>query len=262
MAKTYWLRFGSGDPRVYGGLSPTFLIFKDSSGTNVTPPAISEVSGTSTGLYAFTWGTTTSIGFLADAATTSPGTTGRYVSGSLDPVDRMDEVGTTLVAIGTTLNAIGTTGIAIGTTGIAIGTTAVSYGLLNFGLGTTNVALGTTNSALGTTNVALGTTSVALGITAIGYGVTNLAVGTTIQSYLSGASSPWLLSLGTTASSFGSTSADPVDIYGYLKRIQENLEGNEVYIKSSGVLSISTRGSSTLLATKTLTNSVSLVTKS
>jgi hypothetical protein len=236
----YWLRFGSGDPRTYGGLSPTFLIFKTADGTNITPPAIAEVSGTSCGLYAFEWGTTTSIGFLADAATTSPGSTGRYVSGSLDPSDRISEYGTTLLAIGTTNFALGTTNVALGTTNVA--------------LGTTNVALGTTSVALGLTNVGFGTTNVALGTTAI-------AIGTTAISYLSGLTTT-LAGIGSTASSFGSTSVDPVDVFGYLKRIQEHLEGNEVYIKSTGILSISSRGSSTLLATKTLTNSVSTVIKS
>ena len=208
--KTYFLRFGSGDPRTYAGMAPTFLMFKKSDNTNVTPPSISEV-GTSSGIFTFDWGTTQPICFLADAATTSPGSDLRYVTGSLDPSDRADEYGTTLTAIGTS-----------------------------------GVALGTTSVALGTTSVALGNTIVAL-VTGIGntLSVLNTNIG----------------GIGSTASSFGDSSTDPVDLFGYLKRILETREGNESFIKSTGVLSIYSRGSSTLLATKTIANSISAVIK-
>ena len=53
-------------------------------------------------IYKFSYGTTVPISFLADAATTSPRPQRRYVVGSIDPADRADEYGTTLVAIGTT----------------------------------------------------------------------------------------------------------------------------------------------------------------
>ena len=170
------------------------------------------------GIYKFSYGTTVPISSLADAATTSPGPQGRYVVGSIDPADRADEYGTTLVAIGTT--------------NVALGTTAVS-------LGTTTVALGITNVAIGTSAVALGTTI--------------LANGTSLNVVVTG--------LGSTASSFGTSSADPVDLFGYMKRILENLEGNQTFTKPSGSLAIYSRGSSTLLTTKTIANSVSLVTK-
>lgn len=206
--KTYGLQFGGGDPRTYTGLSPTFLYFVNmTTGATVAPPSITELFA-NTGVYKFQWGTTTPIAFLADAATTSPGTSGRYVVGQLDPNDRSDEYGTTLVAIGTT----------------------------NFALGTTSVALGTTNVAIGTTLVAL-STSILAG-----------------QSFYVGA-------IGTTASSFGNSSTDPVDLFGYLKRIQENLEGNNTYSKVTGAFTILSRGSSYTLASKTVANSVSLVTK-
>lgn len=214
--KTYWLRFGYGDPRTYTGLAPTLVIFKQSDGTAVTAPSITEIAGS--GIYSFQYGTTTPIAFLADAATTSPGPQGRYVVGNIDPSDRADEYGTTIVAIGTTLTAIGTT----------------------------NIALGTTNVALGTTNVALGTTAVA-GITLL------TASGITVTVAVSG--------IGSTTSSFGDSSTDPVDLFGYLKRITENLEGNQSFVKSSGVMNIYSRGSSTLLRTKTIANSSSMVVK-
>lgn len=237
--KTYFLSFGSGDPRQFAGLAPTFLMFKLSNNTNVTPPSISEI-GTSSGIFTFDWGTTTPIAFLADAATTSPGPTARYVVGSLDPSDRADEYGITLTAIGTSNIALGTTNVA---------------------LGTTNVALGITNFALGTTAVAIGSTGVAIGTTAVAIGISGIALGNTILSYMAGLSSPVLIAIGSTSSSFGSTSSDPVDLFGYLKRLLENFEGNETFIKSTGALSIYTRGSSTLLAVKTIANSVSAVIK-
>lgn len=185
--KTYGLQFGGGDPRTYTGLSPTFLYFVNmATGATVAPPSITELFA-NTGVYKFQWGTTTPIAFLADAATTSPGTSGRYVVGQLDPNDRSDEYGTTLVAIGTTLVAL--------------------------------------------------STSILAG-----------------QSFYVGA-------IGTTASSFGNSSTDPVDLFGYLKRIQENLEGNNTYSKVTGAFTILSRGSSYTLASKTVANSVSLVTK-
>ncbi len=61
--------------------------------------------------------------------------------------------------------------------------------------------------------------------------------------------------------SIGSTSVDPSTVIGFLKRLQENLEGNEVYTKSTGLLDIYSRGSSTLLAEKTLANNTSQATK-
>jgi hypothetical protein len=211
MAKTYFMRFGFGDPRTYTGLAATFLHFTQFDGTAVTPPAIAEnynVTGgvtTGTGMYKFTFGTTLPISFLADAATTSPGPQGRYVAGYIDPVDRADEYGTTLVAIGTTSVALGTTSVALGTTAVALGTSILAQGQ-------------------------------SLSVSVIG--------------------------IGSTASSFGTSATDPVDLFGYMKRIQENLEGNQTFYKASGALTIFSRGSSYTLASKTIANSTSLVVKS
>ena len=68
--------------------------------------------------------------------------------------------------------------------------------------------------------------------------------------------------VGTTVSSFGDDSTDPSDVFGYLKRVQENLEGNAVFTKSSGVWDVSSRGSSVLLFQKTLSDNSSEATKS
>lgn len=267
MAVNYLLQFGSGDPRTLTGLAPTFLIFKDKDGNNVTAPGITEIPS-STGLYYFAWGTTTNIAFLADAATTSPGSAGRYIAGMLDASDRISEFGTSLMSYGNTLVALGTTNFALGTTNVALGTTNVALGTTNVALGTTGVALGITNVALGTTNVALGNTAVALGISNFAFGgsnialgTTNVALGTTITSLLNGLSSPLILAIGTTASLTGDDSTSPVTLFGYLKRIRELHEGNQSFVKSTGVQTQFDRTGATTLYSKTITNNASLVTK-
>jgi hypothetical protein len=326
MAKTYSVQFGVGDPRTYTGLSPTLLIFVNlSSGATLVAPAFSEAL-TGSGIYKFAYGTTTPIGFLADAATTSPGAQGRYVTGQIDPNDRSDEYGTTLVsyavtnisnensllssavtliAIGTstvafgtslmaygasetsTLNSLvsyGVTLLAIGTSTISFGTTLVAYGaaetstlnsLISYGV--TNVALGTTNVALGTTAVAIGTVNtstlnslISFGVSSLAQGVSNLAIGTTILAGqvamgntilgIGGSLSISFAGIGSTASSFGTASADPTDLFGYMKRIQENLEGNSAFTKLTGAWNINSRGGSLLIA-KTVANSSSQVIK-
>ncbi len=68
------------------------------------------------------------------------------------------------------------------------------------------------------------------------------------------------LALGWTGSSIGSTSVDPVDVMGHEKRRQEWLEGNQTFLKSSGQWAIYSRGASTQLGLKTLTNNITGVT--
>lgn len=67
--------------------------------------------------------------------------------------------------------------------------------------------------------------------------------------------------VGTLGDSIGSTAIDPTTLIGYAKRSQEWLEGDAVFTKSTGVWNVSSRGS-TLLATKTLTNTTTSATKS
>lgn len=278
--KYYSLQFGSGDPRTFTGLAPTFLIFVDmTTGLTIAPPAITE-SATGWGVYQFQWGTTHPIAFLADAATTSPGTAGRYVTGQIDPADRADEYGTTMVAlgntaiqtilnVGTTLGVLGSSIMAFGATSVALGNTAIQN-ILN--VGTTLVAIG--NTAItdivnqGLTLVAIGNSSIALGNTAIAditnngttlvaIGNTSVAIGTSL--YAIGLSSNALL--GSSGSTFGGQLTDPIDLFGYMKRLQELWEGDNNYVKGSGGFSQYSRGSSTLLRAKTIANSISLVTK-
>ena len=157
MAKDYWATFGS-DPTVNSGLAPTFIIFTNTSGATLTPPAITEPLAGS-GYYYFSYGPTLSTAFLLDGGG-ALASADRYVQGVLDPIQAVDQA------------------------------------------------------------------------------------------------------LGSTVSSFGSTSVDPGTAIGYLKRIQEFLEGNAEFNKTTGEWEIYSRGSSTLLRVKTLANSVGEVTKS
>lgn len=156
MAKTYYLSFGA-NPTVNTGLSPTFIGFKALGGSAATAPGITEIPGI-TGLYYFTYGPTTAVGFMIDGGA-SLTTSSRYIAGSLDPNDAMDE------------------------------------------------------------------------------------------------------KLGTNADSFGSTSADPTTIFGFIKRYQEFNEGNSTFNKTTGVWNIFSRGSSTQLIQKTLGDTNSIVSK-
>lgn len=69
------------------------------------------------------------------------------------------------------------------------------------------------------------------------------------------------LTVGYTASSFGTTATDPADIFGTVKRLQENLEGNSSFLKSSGLWGIFSRGSSTMLIQKAVTQDTTGITK-
>lgn len=191
--KSYTLAFGTG-ASLFSGLSPTMLMFYDlSSGVTVAPPSISE-SPTGQGVYSFQYGATHPIWFLADAATTSPGTSGRYIVGQIDPADRSDEYGNTIVGIGNT----------------------TMQDVLNIG-------------------------------------VTLLSIGESLSVTVSG--------IGSTASSIGGSGVYPIDMFGYLKRIDALLEGTQQFVKGSGVLTQYDLTGSTLLITRTITNSASLVTK-
>ena len=223
--KTYTVKFGTGNPTLLTGLTPTLTLFaRADTGATLAAPSFTEaVAGW--GIYQFQWGTTTPIIFLADGFTSGLGAN-RYISGQLDPSDRSDEYGTSLVAVSSSLVALGTTNVALGTTNVA--------------LGTTNVALGTTNVALGTTNVALGTSIYALDQT--------LLLGISI--------------IGDTTSLIGDDVTDPTTLFGYLKRALEVNEGQQNFTKAAGSWTILDRTGATTLRTRTVTNSASTVIRS
>lgn len=106
--------------------------------------------------------------------------------------------------------------------------------------------------AIGNTNIALGNTNIAIGTSVLAASITSAAISSSL-SVLSAA-------VGSTTSTFGDSASDPGTLYGYLKRIQEFLEGRSTFTKATGSWAISSRGGS-LLATKTLTNTSSQVTK-
>lgn len=91
-----------------------------------------------------------------------------------------------------------------------------------------------------------GSTLNSIGSTITGIGNTLLGIGVTVGGGFG--------SIGTTASAIGDSSTSPVDLFGYLKRVRELLEGNQNYVKSTQVWSLFDRSGATLLATKTLTN--------
>ena len=147
LVKTYYLLFGSGNPSQYTGFSPTFIVFKRQDGTNVTPPpGITEVPS-ATGLYYFNASPSYSIAFVVDGGASLVSSL-RYLSGSLDPIQAVDQT------------------------------------------------------------------------------------------------------VGQPSDSYGSTSADPTSIFGYVKRNMEWNEGDSIFGKTSGAWDVYSRGFSTLLREK------------
>lgn len=113
MSNRYGLAFTSGDPRTLSGLTPTFLIYKDQSGNDITPtPTVTEV-GTSTGLYYFqaTPSPTLTYFFLVDGGAAAASS--RYLTGTIDPIANVDqELGFTMSSFGTTVNPSSVFGLA------------------------------------------------------------------------------------------------------------------------------------------------------
>lgn len=120
----------------------------------------------------------------------------------------------------------------------------------------TLTVIGSSLSVMGGSLIVMGSSLSVMGSSLSVMGGTLNAIGTTIASMNTGASGIAAL-LGTSASSFGSTSADPTTVFGFLIRAQEFREGNRTYNKTSGVLDYYSRGSSTLLREKTITDSTS-----
>lgn len=158
MAKEYWLKFGTGNPESTSGLSPTFTLFGSWTGGLVSAPGITAPFP-SLGLYRFEYTPSFPIVFVADGATTGLSAANRYLTGSLDPLDlvdeRLSEVGTTLLGVGSTLADIGLTLLpSMGQTLVGIGNTVASIGLSNIvDLTPVLTLIGTTASSIGSTGV-------------------------------------------------------------------------------------------------------------
>lgn len=218
MSKQYVVQFAvPGAPSLLAGFTPTFLQFRTVPGGGATtPPGITEIP-TSTGLFYFTYDPISPIAFVIDGGA-SLQLSARYIAGSLDPVQKVDEQGTSLAA---QITAEGNSLVAFSASMLALGNTLVAIGLSN-GIGGASV----------------------------------------------------VAALGGLADSFGTTLTDPTTVFGYLKRLQENFEGNSVFTKTSGVWGVFSRGnthimgpstypgSSIQIASKTLVDSGSVITKS
>ena len=130
--------------------------------------------------------------------------------------------------------------------------------------GVTLVAIGNSQIAQGVSILAQGVSLAAQGVSLTAQGVSLFAFGASI--YAQGVSCvardvSLAALVGDTSSSFGTNLADPTTIFGFLKRAQETREGNETYTKASGILDMYSRGSSQLLAEKTISDSISSTTK-
>lgn len=101
--KSYWVTFGGGgvDPRIYTGLSTSFVQFGNSVGATSAPPGITEMYP---GWYRFQYdvGVTNNIAFTIDGGATLSASI-RYITGVLDPNDLLSfNVGSTASSFGTT----------------------------------------------------------------------------------------------------------------------------------------------------------------
>ncbi len=262
MARDYWFAFGTGNPATYTGLAPTFITFVNNAGTTFAAPAITERAAT--GMYQISYGATQTMAFVLDGATTSLATSDRYISGVFDPYDQFGVTLNAAFALGTTSVAIGTTLIGYGTTSVFGISTIIGYGFTtNFGISTI-LGYGTTltfgMSSLLSSSVSLmaqGVSLTAQGLTSFGQGTSLFALGTTATAYAIQTG----LAIGSTASSYGSTSIDPVDLYGFLKRARELAEGNQIYTKATGILDLYVRGGATLLIEKTISDTAATTSK-
>lgn len=226
--KTYWLKFGSGDPRSFTGLAPSFVLWYNRLGATMAAPGITEIY-TGSGHYRFEYNPYSGpIAFIADGGATLSAS-GRYVTGGLDPADAIDELGASIYALDQAAFAVVAS---------------------NNQQGSSIYALGLTNIAVSASLYAQGQTITSYVSTAGGYGATTYALVVGIDG-----------KLGSTASSYGTTVA-PVDIFGYVKRLREFLEGNAAFTKATGVWDIYSRGSSVLLVSKSLTNTATDANKS
>ncbi len=235
MSRDYFFVFGSGNPAVNASLAPTFITFVNNAGTTFAPPSIAEKYPGS-GIYYVSYGSTQTMAFVLDGATSGLASSDRYISGLFDPYDQF----------GVTLNATyayGATGFALESAGntliAALGLTMIAQGATITVIGNSMAIIGNSLSILGNSLAIMGNTLLGMGMTFNGFAV----------------------ALGSTASSYGSTNVDPVDVMGYLKRSREFGEGNQTYTKATGLLDYYVRGGVTLLIEKTIADSLSNTTK-
>ena len=159
MSTRYGVKFGSGNPQTYAGLTPTFIILIDNLGATYAGPSITEL-GSSIGFYKFEYAPSPTLTFFftIDGGAAIVDTASRYISGSIDPVINVDQ------------------------------------------------------------------------------------------------------QLGFSTDSYGTTAA-PSSVFGYVKRANEQFQSVATFSKTSGIWSVYAAGTSTLLMSKTLANSLAETTK-
>lgn len=224
MAKTFFFKFGSGNPATNTGLSPTLIYFYDQSGTTLVAPSVTEAL-TGSGIYKFSYTPTLAIAFVADGATTALANADRYVTAALDPVQTMDQP------------------INDATLGVSAMATKIINGLVP---GYSLEIAGYSIQIAGYSTQIAGQSSIISGISLL-------------STQLSGISLA-LAGIGAVSDSYGGVGIDPTTLFGFMKRTLEFNEGNQTYTKLSNSWLISTRGSSQLI-TKTLTDTQLQTTK-
>jgi hypothetical protein len=187
----------------------------------------------------------------------------RYVAGVLDQNDRNFELGVTFAAFGVTFAGQNVSMMAMGTTLFGMGVTLGGIGVSLDAIGVTLTGIG--NSVAAFDLGGMGTSIIAIGDTLFGVGVTLVGIGNTVSALDVAGMGVTLVAgfslVGAATDLFGDSSANPTTLFGFMRRIQEFNEGNSDYNKGTGVWDIMSRGSSFALASKTITNSATLVAK-
>lgn len=147
---------------------------------------------------------------------------------------------------GYSLSVVGLSNLIAGESVLIAGYSTLVAGYSTQIAGYTNWVTGYSLQVAGYSNLIAGESSIISGISLIAVSSGNSAI---------------LAVIGSTADSYGSTSADPSSLFGYMKRNLEFHEGNAIYTKSSNTWAILSRGSSTLLTTKTLADTASSTNK-
>ena len=145
-SQEYFLRFGTGNPATISGLAPTFIMFRNYAGSNITSPSIAELGATS-GIYKFTYDATQSIAFTADGATSSLANSDRYVSGALGVIDSVNNnvlgISSLVVNFGSSFTAFSNTFNGLNASFTVLNPNILALGASQLVIGTDNV--GTTH---------------------------------------------------------------------------------------------------------------------
>lgn len=272
--KQFYVRFGTGNPAASTGLSPTFIVFRSPSGAT-TPPSITELP--STGIYTFAYECTGSVAFVVDGATTGLTSADRYVCGAIDITTRLDEfTGRAGDAVGfSSLYGQILSGNAQGSTLTArLGAITDETGFSTvFGqLGSVSAQGSTLTDRVGSVTDGAGfstlfgqiqASSVATLSTQVG-SINDVAGFSTLFGQVKQASAIGMSQtalLGSATDTIGDNVTDPNTLFGFIRRTNEVFEGQSVYEKASGVLTLKDKTGATTLSSRTIADTGSQVTK-